>query len=66
MSKAQTAIRDYLKKHGITKAHLSRKCGWSDQKTGRIVSNRQEITITDLEKICDALGVSYDFFLQES
>lgn len=58
----ELAIRDYLISHGITQAFIARKCGWSKQRTNAILTGKQKLSFEDGLKICDVLGVPYDYF----
>lgn len=56
------AIREYLVSHGITQVFVARKCGWTKQKASNIFSGKQKLSFEDGQKVCDALGVPYDYF----
>ena len=56
------AIQNYLKANKIKQAVIAEKCGWSKQKTSVIVRGQQKMAAEELAAICEALGVSYDFF----
>lgn len=58
----QKAIGEYLKEHGIKQQFLVDRCGWTKQKTSNIIRCAQKITVEDVVKVCDALGLPYDYF----
>ncbi|MEY8385950.1 helix-turn-helix transcriptional regulator [Oscillospiraceae bacterium 38-13] len=41
---------------------MARKCGWSKQRTNAILTGKQKLSFEDGLKICDVLGVPYDYF----
>ena len=61
MSVAQS-VQKYLKDHGIKQAFIAEKCGWSKQKTSRIISGCSKMAADDFLAICDVIGVPYDYF----
>ncbi len=58
----ELAIRNYLISHGITQAFIARKCGWSRTKTNTILTGKQKIRADEMQAVCDAVGVPYDYF----
>lgn len=58
----EETIRDYLVSHGITQVFVARKCGWSKQKMHAMLTGKQKILAEDLKKVCEAVGVPYDYF----
>ena len=58
----ELAIREYLINHGITQAFISRKCGWSRTRTNAILTGKQKLKAEDNKRICEAIGVPYDYF----
>lgn len=58
----EQAIRAYLIDRGITQAFIARKCGWSKQRTNAILTGKQRLKAEDNRRICEAIGVSYDYF----
>ena len=57
-------LTDYLDANGIKQAHVANKCGWNRQKMNSICSGNQRVSMDDYIKICDALGLPYDFFFR--
>ena len=55
-------IREYLIGHGIKQSFVAEKCGWSKQKTNSIATGKQKITAEEYGRLCDAVGVPYDYF----
>lgn len=58
----EMAIREYLIGHGIKQSFVAEKCGWSKQKTNSIATGKQKITAEEYGRLCDAVGVPYDYF----
>ena len=52
---------DYLTARGIKQTFVAEKCGWNRQKVNAICAGKQGVSMDDYIKICDALGISYDF-----
>lgn len=47
--------RQYLKNRGISNAHIARQMGISPQQLQNVYK-KQELTITDLTNLCNAIG----------
>lgn len=62
----ELAIREYLISHGITQAFVAQKCGWSRQRANAIFTGNQKLSFEDGLKVCDALGLPYDYFFNVS
>lgn len=60
------AIRNYIGKAEIRQAWLAERCGWSRQRTSKLLSGEQKLTAEDMADICEALGVDYGFFCREA
>lgn len=58
----ELAIREYLISNGISQAFVARKCGWSKQRINAILTGKQEIKAGEYGRLCDAVGVPYDYF----
>ena len=59
-------VQEYLKDHGIKQVFVAQKCGWSKQKTSSIIRGKSKMAADDFLAICDAIGVSYDYFVNRS
>lgn len=55
-------VRKYLDGRGIKQSFLADQCGWSKQKTNRIINGKQKMTVEDMSAVCEALGLPYDYF----
>lgn len=58
----EMAIREYLVGHGIKQSFVAEKCGWSKQKIHSIATGKKKITAEEYGRLCDAVGVPYDYF----
>ena len=58
-----SAIREYLKSHGIKQSFVAEKCGWSRQKLNCIINGKSRMTVEDYQVLCKSIGVSYEVFL---
>ena len=58
----ELTVRQYLIEHGIKQSFVAEKCGWTKQKTNAIVTGKKKITAEEYGSLCDAIGVSYDYF----
>lgn len=58
----EMAIREYLISHGIKQSFVAEKCAWSKQKTNSIVTGKQKITAEEYGRLCNAIGLPYDYF----
>ena len=58
------AISDYLDEKGVTQSHLSKKSGLSPQAICTYLKGGRGLDIEEYIKICDALEVSYEFFME--
>ena len=57
-------IKNYLKEKGITQAHISKVTGIKKMKINSILSSKQKMLLEDYLKICKALDVPADFFIE--
>ena len=58
----QTKIKKYLEDHGIKQAFLQKKLGISVSSCNALINGKRGISAEEYFKICDALGVSLDYF----
>jgi transcriptional regulator with XRE-family HTH domain len=59
-------LSELCKKHGYTKYRLAQLTGMSQTALGKILSQTSVPTVTTLEKMCDAFGISLaQFFAEE-
>lgn len=59
----QNNILLYLNNNGIRQSFVAEKCGWTKQKLHCMLHKKQNMTVEEYGMICDALSVSYDFFI---
>lgn len=57
-------LTDYLGANGIKQVFVAEKCGWTRQRMNTICSGKQALGMDDYIKICDALGLPYEFFFK--
>ena len=57
-------IRDARKAKGLTLKELGEKVGVSESVVGRYETGKQNLTIETLQKVADALGVSFNASLE--
>ena len=58
-------IRAYLDSHGIKQTFLAEKTGLAYSVISDICSKGRRIEVTEYQKICKALGVSFDYFFED-
>lgn len=58
-------VNTYLSQMKIKQTFVSMKSGIDTKKLSRILSGRQEINGSDMEKIAKALGKNVEFFLKD-
>ena len=58
-------IKEYLVSKGIKQSFVAKRCGWSKQKTSLLLNGKTKMRVEEFFLICDAIGVSYDFFVKE-
>lgn len=58
-------IKEYLVSKGIKQSFVAKRCGWSKQKTSLLLNGKTKMPVEEFFLICDAIGVSYDFFVKE-
>ena len=58
-----SAIKKYLKAHGIKQAFIAGKCGWTPQKLNNVLSGRNRLFLDDYQALCKCIVVPYELFL---
>lgn len=58
------AIANYIQSNGIKSAFLAQKTGMSAQSICNALKGKRKLEVDEYAKICEALGVNYDFFFQ--
>ena len=58
-------IKEYMKRNGVKQTFIAQKMGIRDSKISTLLASK-DLRISDYMSICDALGVSYDFFLSSN
>lgn len=58
-------VNEYIIEMKIKKSFISMKSGIDASKLSRILSKNQEINVSEMEKIANALGQKIEFFLSE-
>lgn len=66
MTKYIENVNDYLSQMKIKQTYICLKTGIDKKKMSRILTGAQDINVTDMEKIANALGQKPDFFLSET
>lgn len=59
-------VNEYIIEMKIKKSFISMKSGIDASKLSRILSKNQEINVSEMGKIANALGQKIEFFLSES
>lgn len=59
-------IKNYLKDNGIKQTFLAEKTGLTNSKISDICINDRKIDVVDYYKICKALNLPLEYFLQEN
>lgn len=57
-------IQQFIKDNGIKQTFLADKVGFTDAKLSAIVNGQRGIDCIDYARLCKALNVSYDKFLE--
>lgn len=57
-------IKEYLKKRGITQAHVSRETGIETSKLNLALNGGRRLSLDEYAIICGVLGVDTNFFLK--
>lgn len=57
-------IQQFIKDNGIKQTFLADKVGFTDAKLSAIVNGQRGIDCIDYARLCKALNVSYDTFLE--
>ena len=58
-------IKEYLTEHGIKQSYLAEKVGLTNSAMSDICINDRKIECQEYYKICRALNVPYDYFMEE-
>lgn len=56
-------MRQYIKNSGVKQSVLSQKTGMSPQAISTFMNCKRDLDIEEYARLCDALGVSYEFFM---
>ena len=59
-------ISDYISMKRLETAQVAESCGWKESRLISILSGSKKLSAGDYGILCDALGVPYDFFYQQS
>lgn len=59
-------IKNYLKDNGIKQTFLAEKTGLTNSKISDICINDRKIDVVEYYKICKALNLPLEYFLQEN
>jgi transcriptional regulator with XRE-family HTH domain len=59
-----TKIKAYLEENGISQTHISKKTEIPLQKLNLTLNGNRRMTFEEYEKVCWALGLSADTFLE--
>lgn len=59
-------IGKYLKENGIKQTFLAERVGMPDAKISAIINQGQKIEVVEYYRICRALNVSFEKFLDEA
>ncbi len=60
------SIANYLKQNGIQQSFVSDRLGIKRQSFGQSLKGRRRISVDEYKRICDILGLSYDYFYLKS
>lgn len=58
-------ILDYLKENGIKQVWLSEKTGIKQHALCSALNDSRNMDVEEYAKICDALGLEYDYFFNK-
>lgn len=58
MDKFIISLKNEIKKRGLKQKAIAAKMGWNERQFSDMMHNRRNITPRDIEKLCDALGVT--------
>lgn len=56
-------MRNYIKNSGVKQSVLAQKTGMSPQAISTFMNCKRDLDIEEYAKLCDALGVNYEFFM---
>lgn len=60
-----TEINKYLGENNIKMTDLCKKAGLSNYRVGKALSYDRKMKIDEYIKICEALGLSYEYFFDQ-
>lgn len=60
------SIRNYLEENGTKKGFVAKKSGISDPIFSAIVNNRRNVSVVEYYRICKALDVPFEKFIEEA
>lgn len=66
MNKFIENVNIYLKERHIKNNYLIMQTGWDKSKISRVLNGAKDITYSEMETLADALGQSFDFFMQDA
>lgn len=58
-------MRQFIKNSGIKQNVLAQKTGMSPQAISTFMNCKRDLDIEEYARLCDALGVSYEFFIEK-
>lgn len=58
------AIKEYINEHGLKQKTIAEKSGFTVQTFNAVMNGQRKLEATEYFKVCDALGVSLDYFVR--
>ena len=58
------AIKNYITEHGLKQKTIAEKSGFTVQTFNAVMNGQRKLEATEYFKVCDALGVSLDYFVR--
>jgi len=59
----QARLAEYIEQNGIMRKFIANKCGMTSSKISEILNGKRELKADDLEKICNAINVNPNKFI---
>lgn len=59
------AIKEYINEHGLKQKNIAERSGFTVQTFNAIMNGQRKLEATEYFKVCDALGVSLDYFARK-
>lgn len=59
-------IKEYINKHGLKQKNIAERSGFTVQTFNAIMNGQRKLEATEYFKVCDALGVSLDYFVRKN